>query len=605
MTNTIVNHFNEVLYKLQFDINTCVEVDKEYIIFDLNNLFTDSNKNFVELKQILSKYKIIFNIKCLSIQFTPFFKLIQEILTFNYNHFVNSAKNKTTCKNDDNLRVLFILNQFFKHPFISEKLLNESVINTSFSSISTTTKISKLLDLNYDLLPKDFALSSNESNIKKIRGGKVKYQGTWVTCNFGIKLLKLIGGFDVLNQLLTSIFKFLTIDFKSSLSQSNRALNKINFSLNTKSIVWTHFPCDYIKLRDYKSASRVGKKRGKYNKTKKHAHTKIKQIATVPSSISKAIRPAIFKKNSIKLPPIVLDSLRISKKISYRSLSNQDFLNKIAKNHIKKCNSFAFKSQQHIKNLSAGSDNTIVSQVNSRHIVSPCLLSACNLHYEKDIKNIEIFSKHTCDETGNYSSKIRKNHFDQSKIFDDSMLLVPHKPVAKELLPPFEISSSSITSSRSEKQLFYSTSYSLCNVDEDTFTEAITTDYNLTPKTHYNENLDMTNKTLVNKSPDKSSMINFNSLKLLEKVNEPIESDCFLYQKANILAYSDFGYKISTRSENNSYYLPLDYENRPITKTCQNENLITNVQNESPQDEMFDSVLNYMDDKISRSSKYL
>ena len=33
MTNTIVNHFNDVLSKSQFDINTCVEIDKEYIVF--------------------------------------------------------------------------------------------------------------------------------------------------------------------------------------------------------------------------------------------------------------------------------------------------------------------------------------------------------------------------------------------------------------------------------------------------------------------------------------------------------------------------------------------------------------------------------------------
>lgn len=607
MTNTIVNHFNDVLSKSQFDINTCVEIDKEYIIFDLNNLITDSNKNFIELREILSKYKIIFNTNDLNIQFTPFFKLVQEILIFNYEHFINSAKNRSNRKCYDHLRILFILNQFFKQPFTSESSLNQLVVNANANIINNTTKLSKLLDLNYDLLPENFATySSNDSNIKKIRGGKVKYQGTWVSCNFGIKLLKLIGGFDVLSQLLGSIFKFLAIDYKTNLNQNNNSLSKINCSISTKSVIWTHFPANFVKLREYRSDSRIGKKRGKYNKTKKHVPKKLNKsmpVAVVAPPPIEPVKPLVVKKRPIKLSPILQESVKFKKKISLRGLSNQDFLNKIAFNHIEKCNIFASGAYKHPKNLSAGSDKVSTFKITSRHVVSPSLLSACNLHYDKDIINNGISKENTYVESNSYISKSVKDYGVQSEISDYSVTPLPYKVSGKQLLAPFELPANSSTSVSSPKRTQRSDSFSSSIISSETTRDAFES-YKNTPKSFYTEIVDMSSKTLVSKSPEKSNNVSAQSLSMLDKINEPLEFDCFDYQEANIQAYSNFGYKMTTRSEHNNPYVSLGYETRSIKQTCQNESFSASVQDTPHQQELVDSVVNYVSNDTSRAREY-
>ena len=607
MTNTIVNHFNDVLSKSQFDINTCVEIDKEYIVFDLNNLITDTNKNFIELREIISKYKIIFNTNDLNIQFTPFFKLVQEILIFNYDHFINSAKNRSNRKCYDHLRILFILNQFFKQPFTSESSINRLVVNASSNTINNTTKLSKLLDLNYDLLPEHFAsYSSNNLNIKKIRGGKVKYQGTWVSCSFGIKLLKLIGGFDVLSQLLGSIFRFLAIDYKSTLNQNNNSIFKVNCSISTKSVVWTHFPTNFVKLRDYRSDSRIGKKRGKYNKTKRHVFEKLNKaipfVVVAPPPIE-PVKPLVVEKRSIKLSPILPESVKYKKKISLRGLSNQDFLDKIAINHIEKCNIFATGAYKHPKNLSAGSEKLSTFEITSRHVVSPSLLSACNLCYDKDINNSGISKENTYVEANNYTGKFVKICGVQSDLSDHSVTPLPYKFADKQLLAAFELPANNNTSVSSPKGAQCPDSFSSGIISSETTRDAFES-YKSTPKSFYTKIDDMSGKTFVSKSPEKSNNISSQSLYMLDKINEPLEFDCFNYQEANIQACRNFGYKMTTRSEHSIPYPSLGYETRAINQTCQNESFNTSVHDTAHQQELVDTVVSYVKNASSRAREY-
>lgn len=588
MTNTIINHFNDVLCKSHFDIINCVEVDKEYIIFDLKNLFPDTNKNFYELREILSNYKIIFNTKTFCIQFTPFFKLVQEILVYNYTHFIKSAKNRSNCNNQDHLKVLFILNHFFKQPFISENSLNCTVVNSTLDAIQNTTKLSKLTELNYDLLPENFASSPNNLNVNKIRGGKVKYQGTWVTCAFGIKLMKLIGCLDVLNQLLSAIFKFLSIDFKSYLNHNSHTSKKITFALNTKSVVWNHFPINYVKLREYRSDSRIGKKRGKYNKAKKHTLDILKPLILRHNALIELNQKPPLKKPTIKLPPVILNPIKLQQKISYRKLSNQDFLNKIAYNHIHNCNYHTFTNQVKIKNLSAGSDK-YTSSTNLRQTVSPALLSVCNLQYNK---------VNACDESSKENTylEVNDNIIQKDKIripsksvyFDSSVTSSPTMSTHTDLQPPFSICadtkithSSPQVLSNPDQSTSYSVTKSDCNFNYTTGSE-YKLDSSRTEKTN------MSNKTLVNNTPEVLKSISAHDLHLLEKINEPFDYQCFSYEISNVQTYNNFGYKISTRNATSCSYNPLSYEDKVVNKACQRETMSKRVDNITHQNNLVD-----------------
>ncbi|KAL6930883.1 hypothetical protein ACO0R3_004006 [Hanseniaspora guilliermondii] len=590
MTNTIVNHFNDVLCKSQFDIINCVEVDKEYIVFDLRYLFPDTNKNFFELREILSNYKIIFNTETFCIQFTPLFKLVQEILLYNYNHFIKSAKNRSNCNNQDHSKVLFILNQFFKHPFISENSLNHSVVNSSSNLIKNTTKLSKLLELNYDLLPENFASSPNESNINKIRGGKVKYQGTWVTCSFGIKLMKLIGCLDVLNQLLSAIFKFLSIDFKSYLNHNNQTSKKITFALNTKSVVWNHFPINYVKLREYRSDSRVGKKRGRYNKAKKHTLDNLKPLILKHPPIIESKEEVPLEKPTIKLPPIILDPLKLQKKISYRSLSNQDFLNKIAHNHIQNCNLYAFKNEVKVKNLSAGSDK-YSSFTKLRQTVSPSLLSVCNLQYN-NLKTRDELSKEdtfsVINDNGTQRDKIKISSI--SMYSDSSITPLPSKMTHKELQPPFSICRDTKIAQSSPQILPNSHHCLSYSVTENDYSINCSNNSEYKLNSPHKEKIDMSNKTLVNRPPEVPISISTHDSYLLEKINEPFDYQCFSYDISNVQVYNNFGYKISTRRQKTSSYNPVSYEDNIINKACQRETLTKTVDNMAHQSNLVGSL---------------
>lgn len=581
MTNTIINHFNDVLCKSQFDIINCVEVDKEYIVFDLKYLFPDTNKNFFELREILSNYKIIFNTETFCIQFTPLFKLVQEILLYNYTHFIKSAKNRSNCNNQDHSKVLFILNQFFKQPFISENSLNYAVVNSTLDMIQNTTKLSKLTELNYDLLPENFASSANNLNINKIRGGKVKYQGTWVTCAFGIKLMKLIGCLDVLNQLLSAIFKFLSIDFKSYLNHSSPTSKKITFALNTKSVVWNHFPTNYVKLREYRSDSRIGKKRGKYNKTRKHTLDKLKPLILRCNPLTELSGKIPSKQPPVKLAPVILNPIKLEKKISYRSLSNQDFLNKIAYNHIHNCNLFALKHQLKIKNLSAGSDK-YNSFTNLRQTVSPSLLSVCNLQYSKVNANDELSKENTYTEaTGNIIQKETANVSSNSTYSDSSVTPPPSKLTHTELQPPFSICADSKITHSSPHALTSSDQSLLYNVAEND------SNFSYTNSSH-TEKTDISNKTLVNRSPEIPKSISAHDSRLLEKINEPFDYQCFSYEVSNVQTYDNFGYKISTRSAKTRSYNPLSYEDKITNKACRRETMTKRVDNITHQSNLVD-----------------
>lgn len=589
MTNTIINHFNDVLCKSQFNIIRCVEVDKEFIVFDLKYLFPDTNKNFFELREILSNYKIIFNTKTFCIQFTPFFKLVQEILLYNYTHFIKSAKNRSNCNNQDHSKVLFIINQFCKQPFISEKSLNYAVLNSSMDTIQNTTRLSKLTELNYDLLPENFASSPNSLNVNKIRGGKVKYQGTWLTCAFGIKLMKLIGCLDVLNQLLSAIFKFLSIDFKSYLNHNNASSKKITFALNTKSVVWKHFPINYVKLREYRSDSRIGKKRGKYNKAKKHSLDELNPLILRHTPVIEFNQKIQSKKPITKLPPVILNPIKLQRKISYRSLSNQEFLNKIAYNHIHSCNSYAFRNQVKVKYMSAGSDRYNTFSI-SRHTLSPSLLSVCNWQYNKFNASDESSKENTYSEGNDIIQKDKISIPSNSVYSDSSVTPSPARLTHLELQPPFSIytdtniiQSSPQVTSNPDHSTSYDVTESNCN-----FYYTASSEHKL--DSPHTEKTDMSNNTLVNRSPEVPREIGAHDTHLLEKINEPFDYQCFSYEVSNVQSYDNFGYKISTRSAQTRSYNPLSYEDNFINKACQRETMAKRVGNITHQSNFLNGV---------------
>lgn len=264
--NVILNHFNNILAQSKVDIEKCVVYDNQYIIFEVKNFFEMKPEN-EELGDILTKYRIIFDSASNAVLFTPFFRLVQEILIFNYRFYCKAFNN-----GEKDTKLLYVLSQVFKQPCKDPLSLLNALKKANKTTVDNC-KIRKLYDLNYSNLPNNFAGSTKiNKKIFKMRGGNVHYQGTWVSFEYSRIILKLIGGFDVLENLVLPIFSYLNKSaFKSKFDEQQEKCQIYPFLLNKDSEIWREFTnviCQKFKLKEYKCHSRLGKKRGKYNKTK-------------------------------------------------------------------------------------------------------------------------------------------------------------------------------------------------------------------------------------------------------------------------------------------------------------------------------------------------
>ncbi|XBW35167.1 hypothetical protein QEN19_000728 [Hanseniaspora menglaensis] len=105
----ILNYFNSIVYASNVDIGSCIENDRHYKIFYVDRFVKNTEANSY-LIAILSKYTIIFDSSTNTLQFATFFKLVQEILIFNYNKYCN-VNNKGNLDNE----IIFMLYQFLNN----------------------------------------------------------------------------------------------------------------------------------------------------------------------------------------------------------------------------------------------------------------------------------------------------------------------------------------------------------------------------------------------------------------------------------------------------------------------------------------------------------
>lgn len=389
--NVILNHFNNIVASSKVDIERCVVYDNNYIIFELKKFFEMMPKN-EELKGILTKYRIVFDLASNAILFTPFFKLVQEILIFNYDFYCKAFNN-----GEKNTKLLYVISQVFKHPCNNPVLLHNALTKVNKKTIENC-KIRKTYDLNYMKLPRNF-VGSNKINKKifKIRGGNVQYQGTWVSFEYSQIIMELIGTFDVLKNLVSPIFLHLRkCGIKSKFNEQKEESQDYPFLLNKDSEIWNEFTnviCQQVKDKEYKGYLRLGKKRGKYNKTKNIGGTALSNFTPIRSNqeISLADRNVNLK---FKVKNRKAEKVEILFNKSASDILKDKTLALVSNS--KSCGNFLEKDgKTFVFNCSEKSLFIKSSNNNQKPVICASLLSVCTSQYnflirteEKNLINI-------------------------------------------------------------------------------------------------------------------------------------------------------------------------------------------------------------------------
>lgn len=548
--NIILNHFNNIVSSSNFDINKTTETYNQYIIFEVDRFIINNTEN-KELTNILSKYCIIFDSSTNNIQFTPFFKLIQEILSFNYNYY---CKTKNNGQGDNKL--LYTLSQFFKQPFIDEQTLSKNIQKANLKTLNNC-KISKLYDLNYNNLPFDFANPTFiQNNVFKIRGGKVKYQGTWTTFNFAIKLLKLVGGFDVLKNLLNPIFFYMDkIFINFCFLEKQKLFATVSFVLHDNSVIWkqfTNISFNQIKIREYKSFSRIGKKRGKYNKNKdKKINKKTDDLLSFPKVvwIDEEI-PIVNNNANLKF--------KIKKKRNSDSLENNKKNNNNNKNSYLMCD-FSTKPKMELDTFSktpffTSSESTLVPPENNFFLkpkkISSALLSVCNDRYDLLVKKQPEVKKAPIKLGKLKANSIRNESIEMTIIesndsFDNSPTLAEgYTPIPNfEKIKSFK-NVNKLTDANTKnkfKQIIPSPELISFTPHHQEFSTPLKKKHTLSNTSEV---------TLLNISP--SSKISYD-MSLLNKINEPTVFDSMQYSTTSpTTTGNNYGYCIRTNRKSNN-----------------------------------------------------